>query len=291
MKNKASIFEAVHYTVYWTLEDHERLNVAQYKEARYAASKQFERVKPNDVLWIVHVHAKHLYLLGRIKVAAVVDDTALAQELAKPSKEWTDAEWYAIPDSRDVEPLRTIDITPYVGQLGYVDLPQGLRTNPIDAQQFRSVRQLTDAAAEVLNELWYSQSVDVDLSRESIEQIEDDRAYSEGKVIVRTLQERQRSRALVIDAKQRGKKRDDLLSCEACGFSFVATYGVDYIEAHHSQQVASFTGERQSTVDDLHLLCANCHRMVHTQTPPLSIEQLQDILTKQRKLPPTRNEA
>lgn len=55
------------------------------------------------------------------------------------------------------------------------------------------------------------------------------------------------------------------LVCEVCGFDFGATYGErgeGYIEVHHVQPL-HVTGATVTRLDDLALLCANCHRMCH----------------------------
>jgi 5-methylcytosine-specific restriction protein A len=66
--------------------------------------------------------------------------------------------------------------------------------------------------------------------------------------------------------------------CAACGFSFESTYGelgASYIEVHHLRQLADVGEEHEiDPVKDLRPVCANCHRMLHRQRPPLSIEQL-----------------
>ncbi|WP_330182423.1 HNH endonuclease [Nocardia sp. NBC_01503] len=53
--------------------------------------------------------------------------------------------------------------------------------------------------------------------------------------------------------------------CEVCGFDFEAVYGErgkDYIECHHIVPL-HVSGETETKLADLILLCSNCHRMVH----------------------------
>lgn len=61
-------------------------------------------------------------------------------------------------------------------------------------------------------------------------------------------------------------------TCVVCGFNFKDTYGetgFGYIEIHHRTPVHLMLEERVvDPVDELVPLCANCHRMVHTKTPP-----------------------
>lgn len=54
--------------------------------------------------------------------------------------------------------------------------------------------------------------------------------------------------------------------CECCQFDFLARYGehgAGYIEAHHRNFIS--TGVRLTKPGDLALVCANCHRMLHTK--------------------------
>ena len=55
------------------------------------------------------------------------------------------------------------------------------------------------------------------------------------------------------------------IACEVCGFDFGRVYGErgdGYIEVHHSRPL-HVSGETDTALDDLALLCANCHRMCH----------------------------
>lgn len=54
------------------------------------------------------------------------------------------------------------------------------------------------------------------------------------------------------------------LSCEVCDFRFYDRYldGADFIECHHLRPLGS-TGQRVTTQDELILVCANCHRIIH----------------------------
>lgn len=82
-----------------------------------------------------------------------------------------------------------------------------------------------------------------------------------------------RSSRLVVKAKKfHGMK------CQACDFDFEAFYGdigTGYIECHHVDPLSGRDGVNMPTkITDLAMLCANCHRMVHRQTPALTIKEL-----------------
>jgi 5-methylcytosine-specific restriction protein A len=61
------------------------------------------------------------------------------------------------------------------------------------------------------------------------------------------------------------KRSGGLPTCEACGFDFGKVYGErgsGYIEVHHVNPL-HVTGPTETSLDDLALVCANCHRMCH----------------------------
>ena len=69
--------------------------------------------------------------------------------------------------------------------------------------------------------------------------------------------------------------------CEACGFDFELAYGErgkGFIECHHLIPVSELDPATPTRLEDLALLCANCHRMVHAKRPWLSIEELRQLL-------------
>lgn len=55
------------------------------------------------------------------------------------------------------------------------------------------------------------------------------------------------------------------LACEVCSFNFELFYGArgqGYIEVHHKTPL-HVSGPTQTSLNDLALLCSNCHRMIH----------------------------
>lgn len=92
-----------------------------------------------------------------------------------------------------------------------------------------------------------------------------------------------RNPQLAIDAK-----RHYGFSCEACGFNFEQIYGEvgeGYIEAHHLNPLSErseveWTTELTSTLEEVSVLCSNCHRMIHRTREALSIEELKKVIHK-----------
>lgn len=78
---------------------------------------------------------------------------------------------------------------------------------------------------------------------------------------------RERSRKLISQKKEQYKKLNGLLKCEICGLSFTEIYpkslGEDFIEVHHKTPLSQIESVVRTTLDDLLLVCANCHRMIH----------------------------
>ena len=76
--------------------------------------------------------------------------------------------------------------------------------------------------------------------------------------------------------------------CTVCGFDFKASYGDigdGFIHVHHLIPVAQI-GKRYQVVPnrDMCPVCPNCHEMLHTKTPPFTIEEMRDILRSTGRL-------
>jgi len=85
----------------------------------------------------------------------------------------------------------------------------------------------------------------------------------EGKLHLISHFVRERDRKIILK-KKRQAIQDGLLSCQVCNFSFPVIYNATYIECHHLTPIGT-GGVRETTLNDLALVCANCHRMLHTK--------------------------
>jgi 5-methylcytosine-specific restriction protein A len=78
--------------------------------------------------------------------------------------------------------------------------------------------------------------------------------------------------------------------CMVCLADFGDTYGEigqGFIHVHHKNPQALRREEyRINPVKDLAPVCPNCHAMLHSKNPPLTIDQLREIYDKQSKLKP-----
>lgn len=86
----------------------------------------------------------------------------------------------------------------------------------------------------------------------------------------------------IISKKKRLAELAGLLICEVCKFNFSVRYGLHgqgFIECHHTTPIAG-NGVRETRVEDLALVCSNCHRMLHRKNEDgnfYSIEELRTI--------------
>lgn len=73
------------------------------------------------------------------------------------------------------------------------------------------------------------------------------------------------------------RKAGHPLVCEACQFDFESAFGArgaDYIEVHHRKPVSTIEPGTVPKMEDLALLCSNCHRMAHRWGKLMSVEDL-----------------
>ncbi|WP_433314985.1 HNH endonuclease [Micromonospora chersina] len=109
-----------------------------------------------------------------------------------------------------------------------------------------------------------------------------DLSIEEGGVLLRAHLRRERSPKLRRDKIADAKSRGQAIACEACGFDFFRTYGprgLDYIECHHRLPL-HVSGKTRNRMEDLALICSNCHRMIHRMAPWLTVEELGTLVQR-----------
>lgn len=112
---------------------------------------------------------------------------------------------------------------------------------------------------------------------------DDEEEGEEGQILTRTHRYRERNTKLVARKKRRVLRDKGKLSCEVCGFDFSAAYGErgdGFIECHHTKPVSELKNGETTKINDLALVCSNCHRMIHRRKPWLSVEGVKDLLGK-----------
>ena len=103
--------------------------------------------------------------------------------------------------------------------------------------------------------------------------------FEEGERMLKEVTVLARSADLVAKAKKHHG-----LKCKVCGFEFRRFYGeigADYIECHHLNPLSGREGvSKPTTIDEVTVLCANCHRMVHSRKPALTLDELKQCVEK-----------
>lgn len=78
-------------------------------------------------------------------------------------------------------------------------------------------------------------------------------------------------------------------SCDVCGFHFdyfYGSFGKGYIHVHHLKPISSIGEEYEvDPIKDLRPVCPNCHAMLHKGKDPISIEELQKLVSLYGKHP------
>ena len=103
----------------------------------------------------------------------------------------------------------------------------------------------------------------------------------EGRLLLRMHKVRERKPSLVAKKKRQALRSLGRLSCEACGFDFLGFYGQlgeGFIECHHKLPFSQLPSVRTTRLEDLALVCANCHRMLHRGGETLTVEALRALL-------------
>ena len=93
------------------------------------------------------------------------------------------------------------------------------------------------------------------------------RSAMEGHRRLMTHVRRERHSGLARDKKRAFRKEHGVLFCERCAIRPGVVYGADRgdacIEVHHTVPIGAEPGFRETTLEDLECLCANCHRIEH----------------------------
>jgi predicted HNH restriction endonuclease len=102
-------------------------------------------------------------------------------------------------------------------------------------------------------------------------------SVEEGRRLIAKHHRIERNRTIVNAVKQKRYEEDPLLRCEVCGFSFIQKYGEigrNFIEAHHKVPLSELQTTTTTRMTDFVLVCSNCHRMLHSCVPALSVAEL-----------------
>ncbi|HMK18417.1 MAG TPA: HNH endonuclease [Chitinophagaceae bacterium] len=125
---------------------------------------------------------------------------------------------------------------------------------------------------------------------EQVNNIEDDEqtaedSVTEGQVLYKLHKVRERDGKIITRKKEQVWTLYGKLACEACIFEFEGYYGSigkGYIECHHRTPLANFKVAKKTTLDDLAVVCSNCHRMLHRRIDTITVEDLKTMIKYDR---------
>ncbi len=113
-----------------------------------------------------------------------------------------------------------------------------------------------------------------------VPQIDPEEQFREGQRKLRMHHEAERNAEAIQQKKRHVLAKTGCLQCEACGFDFCDTYGEigrGFAECHHRIPISTLKEESTITLNQLAIVCSNCHRMLH-RPPYLTVEGLREIL-------------
>lgn len=114
------------------------------------------------------------------------------------------------------------------------------------------------------------------LSRITEEVSDEDYSAKEGKVVYKLHKLRERDLKLNSKKKVQYFEKHGKLDCEVCEFDFYKVYGnlgKGFIEAHHRVPLSELDSEKTTKLEDLALVCSNCHRMLHRSISIAELKQ------------------
>jgi putative restriction endonuclease len=124
--------------------------------------------------------------------------------------------------------------------------------------------------------------VNTNIIQKEFDEIDENTGSDETNIKLTWHYKRERNNKLAKKKKELTKKEKGFLECEVCNFIFKDLYGErgeDFIECHHIVPLSELEPGTLTTLDDLALLCSNCHRMIHKK-PNISLDELKQEISK-----------
>lgn len=165
-------------------------------------------------------------------------------------------------------------------------LPQGAKLEKEVWSEFsHDIVKLNQAAALIRRNYTFLKSSGINISMDQDE-------AEEGGVIFAMHKHYERDKSIIKKKKNGVFAKHMALECEVCNFDFAKIYGElgsEFAECHHTKPVASMKPGERTKLDDLSIVCANCHRMLHREKNLLSITSLKALITKEKEIDAIRN--
>jgi len=114
----------------------------------------------------------------------------------------------------------------------------------------------------------------------------DETAVRAGGIRARLHLDRERDKGIIERKRRSVLNGGRCLVCEVCGFDFAEKYGErgeGFCEVHHTRPLADSGATRETRLEDLAVVCSNCHRMIHRARPWPSVAALRKVVVRVRK--------
>lgn len=221
-------------------------------------------------------YESHVRSLGQIKVGdRILCYQSNRNELVGIARA---AQWKSVRDDRYLclEPLQRVEVKvrPLKKKSPAVARIDAFRSGPI-----RTLTWISPADVKVLFRACGYDAVPgtATVSRRAPADIE--KAFIEGGD--RASRSRCRNPRLVSEAKQHYGSR-----CYCCKFDFSEFYGGranGLCVVHHLKEFRGDRNKRTTKIADLRVVCGNCHLVLHTEQPAMSVDTLRRIVERRRK--------
>ncbi len=233
-----------------------------------AREKEDEFVSGVTVVWTARHPNGGVFIVGWYKNATVYQELQTSPIQWRKDKETAYYNISASVNDATLLPIENRDFPIPRKQEGFM----GQRNIwYADRDDMPEVKNLVFKVIEFVNERSVSQVPGSGMSR------------SEGDPQPVSYISKKRSAKLVNAKKDEAFKDFDNLCCAVCNFNFAAAYGEwgkKCCEAHHLNQLSKSDGEVETTLEDLAIICSNCHRIIHHKDPMLTIDELKEEIAK-----------
>jgi HNH endonuclease len=175
-----------------------------------------------------------------------------------------------------IEELRRI---PVLNQASFLKAGPATTVLPLKVDQADVLLRILCTRNPELRGIW--PDVEIRAYAELLPDIDDTFSGREGGLKIVWHFPRERNRGIVEAKKQAVLKACGRLECEACGFNFESRYGVrgqGFCEVQHRLPLSEVDTEVETELDDLAVLCSNCHRMIPRSEPWVGIDELKRLI-------------
>ena len=275
------------YTHYWTrgtIKSRETMP-DPFEPLIHTASAEFRSrgVGPGDTVYVINLNGGRLRVVARMVVDLVVDQRQ-AEQLLGDENLW-DAPDHCIARKGTATPSRydayltdsQLAKFRFVAADGKAQGPKRRQDGKIEPQSFRSpVREITPQTAALLDSVLGSRPKSP-AAKLGVSNPRDVERAVEG--LVTESRSKRRNSALRATALRRSNG-----TCAACGVDFNSVLGgrgLRCLVVHHTKQLKDRDTPAETNINDLAVVCANCHMLIHENpNQAMPVPELHRLLGK-----------